>query len=176
MTSLSLTSGVSLLGLWSAIAGTLIRQFCKAPHALPQHFCTDLCCADLMQPHAALTQIRGLAGHLVLSARLQGRLLLWEMSAISKRCRPSGKSQVGVLFPGVTFPKAFAAVLPAWAPTPACSLEQPRLMLFLAAYTDFWRTCRVRAIPGTLCPKACLHTASTPSTWKLPWPPLQLNA
>ena len=30
MTSLSLTSGVSLLALWSAIAGTLIGLFCKA--------------------------------------------------------------------------------------------------------------------------------------------------
>lgn len=35
-----------------------------------------------------------------------------------------------------TFPETFAALVPAWAPTPACSLEQPRLMIFLAAYTE----------------------------------------
>lgn len=92
MTSLSLISGVILLGLWSAVAGALMGLFRQGPPCpAPAFPCWSVLRRLCAAPHSPYTD-QGFSCHLVLLTRSQRRLFLQKMSAISKRCHPSGKS------------------------------------------------------------------------------------
>lgn len=183
ITVLSLSSGMSLQRLWS-------------PSPVPW---LDLSGKDLRQILSGMTPCPSIS---MIVCAVLCRWRVWLVTSSSLPTPREGSfSRKWVLFQRdityqknhkqMTFPETFAALLPAWAPTPACSLEQPRLMIFwqviqnviafaLSSDSVFlfwaWRICRVRADPGTFSPKGCLQTASSPSTWKLPWTPLQINA
>lgn len=122
MTSLSLTGGMSLPGMWSVITSGLTRPFRQGPwHPVPAFpWSPVLCCADEGFSWSPPTPCQALG-----KAVSSGNYFYFKETLPQKNHKQ------------ITFPETFAAPLPAWAPTPACSLEQPWLMIFLAAYIEF---------------------------------------
>lgn len=121
-TSLSLASGMSLLRVWSATTSALKGPFRQGPwHPVPAFPRSSvLCCARggfSWSPHPPCQAPRK-------AVSSGNECYFKEVSPIKKNHK------------WVTFPETFAALLPTLTPTPACSLEQSRLMIFLAAYTE----------------------------------------